>query len=121
MRGIVYGNSHSCAYRELNSDVLMVQTSKNWAGNDASSFGDSACDWRILFQRQVRAYLIVIFQVRHQYVTEMALAEHNNVVKAFPADRTDQPFSICILPWGTRRCRTIANAYCRSFRMKTSP
>jgi hypothetical protein len=24
----------------------------------------------------------------------VALAEHNNVVKAFPADRTDQPFSI---------------------------
>jgi hypothetical protein len=24
----------------------------------------------------------------------VALAEHNNVVEAFPADRTDQPFSI---------------------------
>jgi hypothetical protein len=39
------------------------------------------------------------------------LAEHNNVVKAFPADRTDQPFGISILPRGTRRCRSIANAY----------
>jgi len=29
---------------------------------------------------------------------EVALAEHNNVVKAFPADRADQPFSISILP-----------------------
>src|SRR6267143_4412880 len=42
---------------------------------------------------------------------EVALAEHNNVVKAFPADRTDQPFSISILPRGARRRRSIADAY----------
>jgi hypothetical protein len=36
---------------------------------------------------------------------------HNNVVKAFPSDRTDQPFSICVLPWGTRRCRPVANGH----------
>ena len=41
----------------------------------------------------------------------MALAEHNDVVKAFPSDRTDQPFSISILPRGARRRRSIADAY----------
>ena len=40
----------------------------------------------------------------------MALAEHNNVVKAFPADRTDQPFSISIFPRRARRRRSIANS-----------
>jgi hypothetical protein len=53
-------------------------------------------------------------------MTEVALAEHNNVVKAFPADRTDQPFSISILPRGARRRRSIATID-RSLRMKTSP
>jgi hypothetical protein len=43
-------------------------------------------------------------------MTKMPLAEHNNVVKAFPSDRTDQPFSISVLPWGARRRRSIANA-----------
>src|SRR5258706_11153378 len=38
----------------------------------------------------MRAYLIIIFQVRQQYVTEVPLSEHNNVVKAFPSDRTDK-------------------------------
>src|SRR5258708_39631693 len=33
------------------------------------------------------------------------------MVKAFPSDRTDQPFSISILPRGTRRRRSIADAY----------
>jgi hypothetical protein len=39
------------------------------------------------------------------------LAEHDNVVKAFPSDRTDQAFGVSVLPWGTRRCRLIANAH----------
>src|SRR5271155_4292231 len=59
----------------------------------------------------MRAGPIVIFHVRQQEVTEVALAEHNNVVKAFPADRTDQPFSISILPRRARRRRSIADAY----------
>src|SRR3982074_2989818 len=54
---------------------------------------------------------IVIFHVRQQQATEVALAEHNNVVEAFPSDRTDQPFGISVLPWGTRRRRLIANAH----------
>src|SRR6202043_3887725 len=59
----------------------------------------------------MRAGLIVIFHVTEQQVTEVALAEYNNVVKAFPSDRTDQPFSISILPRGARRRRPIANAH----------
>jgi hypothetical protein len=39
----------------------------------------------------MRPYLVVIVHVRQQHVTEVALTEHNNVVKAFPSDRTDQP------------------------------
>ncbi len=41
-------------------------------------------------------YLVVIFHVRQQYMTEVSLAEHNNVVKALPSDRTDQPFGISV-------------------------
>ena len=37
----------------------------------------------------MRPYLVVITHVRQQDVTEVSLAEHNNVVKAFPSDRTD--------------------------------
>jgi hypothetical protein len=59
----------------------------------------------------MRAGPIVIFHVTEQQVTEVAFAEYNDVVKAFPADRTDQPFSISILPRGARRRRSVANAY----------
>jgi hypothetical protein len=38
----------------------------------------------------MRAGPIVIFHVTEQQVAEMALAEYNNLVKAFPSDRTDE-------------------------------
>src|ERR1700738_4511463 len=59
----------------------------------------------------MRAGPIVIFHVTEQQVTEVAFSEYNDVVKAFPANRTDQPFSISILPRGARRRRSIANAH----------
>src|ERR1700686_1190297 len=59
----------------------------------------------------MRPYLVVITHVRQQYVTEVSLAQDDNVVKAFPSDRTDQPFSICVLPRGAGRRRSVANAY----------
>src|SRR4030081_1074118 len=59
----------------------------------------------------MRARPIVIFHVTEQQVTEVPFAEYNDVVKAFPADRTDQPFSISILPRGAWRRRSIADAY----------
>src|SRR5712672_1441713 len=59
----------------------------------------------------MRAYLIIIFQVRQQYVTEVPLSEHNNVVKAFPSDRTDQPFGVSILPRLAWRRWSVANAH----------
>jgi hypothetical protein len=44
----------------------------------------------------MRTDLVVVFHVRQQYVTEMPLAEHNNMVKALPSDRTDE--SLCKYP-----------------------
>src|SRR4030081_876539 len=54
----------------------------------------------------MRARPIVIFHVTEQQVTEVPFAEYNDVVKAFPSDRTDQPFGISILPRGARRRRS---------------
>ena len=69
----------------------------------------------------MRAGPIVIFHVTEQQVTEVALAEHNNVVKAFPSDRTDQPFSISILPRERGDVGRSRMPIDRSLRMKTSP
>jgi hypothetical protein len=43
-------------------------------------------------------------------MAQMAFAEHHDMVEAFPADRTDQPFCVCVLPGRTRRDRAVSNA-----------
>src|SRR3954470_17872486 len=55
------------------------------------------------------ARAIVVAHVREQHVTQMAFAKDHDMINAFPADRSDQPFGVRILPWGTRRRRAISN------------
>ena len=42
---------------------------------------------------------------------EDGVRQYDDMVDAFPADRTDQPFGVSVLPWRTRRRRPIANAH----------
>ena len=69
----------------------------------------------------MRAGLIVIFHVTEQQVTEVALAEYNDVVKAFPSDRTDQPFSIPFCQGERGDVGRSRMPIDRSLRIKTSP
>src|SRR5262245_26011901 len=53
---------------------------------------------------------IVVLHVTHEDVAQMLLADNNNMVEAFPADRADQTLRISVLPWRACRGRMIANA-----------
>src|SRR4051794_34803347 len=44
-------------------------------------------------------------------MTQMMLAKHDQVIKAFASDRADQSFGVTVLPWRSRRCRSVANAH----------
>jgi hypothetical protein len=44
-------------------------------------------------------------------MAEMSFAEHNNMVKTIPSDRTDEPLRISILPWRLRWDRPISYAH----------
>src|SRR6267378_952024 len=112
MSGIGESRGHdTCACRKSNPDIFVMQSAEDWAAKNTPCPLNSARYRRILIQGQVRARLIIVIHIRQQHMAKMPLAEHNNVVKAFPWDRTDQPFSISILPWGTRRCWSVANAH----------
>jgi hypothetical protein len=41
---------------------------------------------------------VVVLHVTHKDVAQVLLADHNNMVKAFPADRADQTLHISVLP-----------------------
>jgi len=41
----------------------------------------------------------------------MLLTKYNNVITAVPSDRTDQSFTVAILPWRSRRGWSVPNAH----------
>src|SRR6202011_3684509 len=53
---------------------------------------------------------VVVVLVGQQHMAQMAFAEHHDMIEAFPADRADQPFFVCVLPGSTRRRRAVSNA-----------
>src|SRR6202162_2572216 len=52
----------------------------------------------------------MVGRVRSQQMAKMPPAEHDNVVKTFPPDRTDRPFTIPVLPRRSRRSWPVPNA-----------
>ena len=46
---------------------------------------------------------------------KMPLTKYNNMIKAVPSDRADEPLTIAILPWRSQRSWPIPNAH----RLKT--
>ena len=58
-----------------------------------------------------RTRLVIVARVRSQQMAKVPLAEHDNVVKTFPADRTDRPFTISVLPRRSRRDWLIPDAH----------
>ena len=81
-----------------NSAILMMQCAKNRVGGNAAVELNRTRDWSIFVQRQVRSRFIVVANVIFQNLTQMSLAQDNDVVHTFTPDRSDQPFGNAILP-----------------------
>src|SRR5262245_50075041 len=59
----------------------------------------------------MRASLIVIALIRLEQVTKVPFAKHNDVVKAIPPDRSDEPLRTSVLPWRLHCNRPIADTH----------
>ena len=87
-----------CAYQKLNPTILMMKSAEDRPSNELAKPLDWPTARRILVQRQVRSAFVVIAGVGRSDPAQMALAEDNRMIKALPADRTDQSFRIPVLP-----------------------
>ena len=101
----------ACACRNSNSHVQMMKSAEKWRRQNATNGMYCSRRRRVLVDRKVRASLVIVGRVRSQQMAEMPLAEHDNVVKTFPPDRTDRPFTISVLPRRSRRGWPIPNAH----------
>src|SRR3954454_1755018 len=54
---------------------------------------------------------VVVLLVRAQQTTQMLLAEDDHMIDALASDRADQSLRMSVLPWRSRRCRSVANAH----------
>ena len=57
-----------------------------------------AWDRTVVRERAVRAYLMVILQVRFENAPELPFMEHDHSIEAFSANGTHQPLDVGILP-----------------------
>src|SRR5258705_5838400 len=105
------GTAGICACRNTNSHVQMMRSAEKWRNKNATTGMYCSRRRRVFVDRKVRASLVIVGRVRSQQMAEMPLAEHDNVVKTFPPDRTDRPFTISVLPRRSRRGWSIPNAH----------
>ena len=88
-----------------------MQSAENWRRQNASASLNAPRYRRVLVQGKMRARAIIIFHVGEEYVAQVSLAEDDDMIKAFPSDRSDHPFRMSILPWRLWRGWPVTNAH----------
>ena len=63
-----------------------MQSAEVRSRGDSTAVLNFTGDWRVFVQRQVPAGLVVICHVRQQYVPEVTLTKHNDVIEYLPPD-----------------------------------
>ena len=90
---------------------MVVQSAEDRQGYNSSDRMDGSGDRSVLDKGQMRPSDVVVFRIRAEHIAQMSLAEDEDVIKALPSDRADQPFGMAVLPRRSRRCRSVANAH----------
>jgi len=120
--GIIFRSAFTgCPYRKTFLTYRLMQSAQNGLCLDSPKSLNPAVNGASLHKRQVSASCVVVIHVGQQYVAQVPLAEHDDMVKTLPADRADQALGIAILPRRARRRRMVANAECPNAAMKTRP
>jgi hypothetical protein len=59
---------------------------------------DGASIRAVFAERQIGPRAVIIIKVREQDAAQMALADHNHMIKILAANRADDPLDVRILP-----------------------
>ena len=97
MEAVVLGDG-GCLYRKSRPGVLVVQTAENGRRNYGFERLNGPVDRAVLVKRPVSAGSIVIGRIGLQDLAQVRCSHNHDMVKAFTADRADQPLGIRVLP-----------------------
>jgi hypothetical protein len=80
--------------------IAMMQAPDLWEGNDIACGGKlyATRPWAVLVEREMRSGVLMILKIARQDAAQVALAEDDNVIQAFTANRTDETLDVGILP-----------------------
>ena len=87
-----------CPYRKLHPAILMMKSAEDRPSSELAEPLDRPMARRILAQGQMRSEFVVIAGVGRKDPAQMGLAEDDDVIEAFPADRADQSLRMPVLP-----------------------
>jgi hypothetical protein len=91
----------------------MMKSAEDRLSDDLAGPLDRPMARRILIRGQMRSEFVVIGGVSGKDSTQMGVAEDDDVIEAFPADRADQSLRMPILPGRPRGGRVIAYTHRR--------
>jgi len=77
---------------------MMMKSAEDWLSGDLADPLDRPMARRILIQGQMRSEFVVIPDVGGKDLTQMGVAEDDDVIEAFPPDRADQSLRMSVLP-----------------------
>jgi hypothetical protein len=76
----------------------MMEATENRLRSESAEILDRLKAWRILAKGQMRSQFVVIGGIGPKNPAQMDLAENDDVIEAFPADRADQSLRMSVLP-----------------------
>jgi hypothetical protein len=87
-----------CVYRKLDSAIFVVKATENWVGRDGTEALDRAMERGVLVQGTMDPRLIIVDGICAYDSAQMRFTEYDHVVQALPADRTNEPLNVSVLP-----------------------
>src|SRR5574337_418877 len=72
---------------------------------------DGPTDGGIFVERQMSPAMLVVFEILLQHPTQANLAENDDVIQAFTADRPNEPLGVAVLPRGLRSSEDFVDAH----------
>src|SRR5262245_35940502 len=66
----------------------------------------------VLVEREMRSGVMMILKIARQHAAQVSLAQDDDVIQAFTADRTDETLDVGVLPWRSRGSDNLRDAHC---------
>ena len=84
--------------RKLDPAVLVMKSAEDRSSNDVTEALGRSRQRGVLRQSEVRSNLVIVGRIGVEGAAQVALAQDDDVIETFPADRADQSLRMTVLP-----------------------